>query len=220
MHYRVSSWLFSLLRVSWSKDCSHSCGDRSCLTCSILPISMQTWLISMSFFRSTSQCVVCHACAQLQAGDQSEEDLCMAAASAAVLYPCQFASAPAAAATQTAEIDLSEQSASVTDNMPDPEPTWQTCDASITPNFFFNTRALQLWILRACQQLKGGLRDKPGKSADYYHSCYCLSGLSVLQHMPGGGLIGSERNGVKQADPVVNIVCDKLQRAREYFQRI
>lgn len=24
--------------------------------------------------------------------------------------------------------------------------------------------------------------DKPGKSADYYHTCYVLSGLSVSQH--------------------------------------
>ena len=26
--------------------------------------------------------------------------------------------------------------------------------------------------------------DKPGKSRDYYHTCYTLSGLSVAQHMP------------------------------------
>lgn len=35
---------------------------------------------------------------------------------------------------------------------------------------------------RCCQQLRGGLRDKPGKSVDYYHTCYCLSGLSTAQH--------------------------------------
>jgi protein farnesyltransferase subunit beta len=28
----------------------------------------------------------------------------------------------------------------------------------------------------------GGLRDKPSKMRDYYHSCYNLSGLSVSQH--------------------------------------
>lgn len=49
----------------------------------------------------------------------------------------------------------------------------------------YNARALQCWVLRACQQLKGGLRDKPGKPPDYYHSCYCLSGLSSAQHLPG-----------------------------------
>ena len=45
----------------------------------------------------------------------------------------------------------------------------------------FNARALQGWILGCCQSEKGGLRDKPGKSADFYHTCYCLSGLSVAQ---------------------------------------
>jgi hypothetical protein len=29
---------------------------------------------------------------------------------------------------------------------------------------------------------RGGLIDKPGKSSDYYHTCYTLSGLSVAQH--------------------------------------
>ena len=35
-----------------------------------------------------------------------------------------------------------------------------------------------------CQDTRGGLVDKPGKSRDYYHTCYTLSGLSVAQHMP------------------------------------
>ncbi|KAK9379875.1 terpenoid cyclases/protein prenyltransferase alpha-alpha toroid [Kockiozyma suomiensis] len=41
---------------------------------------------------------------------------------------------------------------------------------------------LQKYILCCCQSPRGGLRDKPGKSADFYHSCYVLSGLSVVQH--------------------------------------
>ncbi|KAK7207087.1 terpenoid cyclases/protein prenyltransferase alpha-alpha toroid [Myxozyma melibiosi] len=41
---------------------------------------------------------------------------------------------------------------------------------------------LQKYILCCCQSASGGLRDKPGKSADFYHSCYVLSGLSVVQH--------------------------------------
>ncbi|KAJ3073384.1 hypothetical protein HDU98_001675 [Podochytrium sp. JEL0797] len=42
--------------------------------------------------------------------------------------------------------------------------------------------ALQEYILICCQANKGGLRDKPGKNPDFYHSCYCLSGLSIAQH--------------------------------------
>ncbi|KAK9004080.1 hypothetical protein V6N11_001892 [Hibiscus sabdariffa] len=45
----------------------------------------------------------------------------------------------------------------------------------------FNSLALQQYILLCSQDLNGGLRDKPGKSRDHYHTCYCLSGLSVCQ---------------------------------------
>ena len=49
--------------------------------------------------------------------------------------------------------------------------------------------------------LLGGLRDKPGKSADFYHTCYCLSGLSSAQHAsntvlgPPGVYVGNESCG-------------------------
>ncbi|ORY77287.1 terpenoid cyclases/protein prenyltransferase alpha-alpha toroid [Protomyces lactucae-debilis] len=46
----------------------------------------------------------------------------------------------------------------------------------------FDRSALSAYILKCCQSEKrGGLRDKPGKSADYYHTCYCLAGLSITQ---------------------------------------
>lgn len=61
---------------------------------------------------------------------------------------------------------------------------------------------LQRYILICCQHEIGGLKDKPEKSVhnldrsitprfykffnsrnpDFYHTCYCLSGLSVAQH--------------------------------------
>ena len=34
-----------------------------------------------------------------------------------------------------------------------------------------------------CQCTTGGLRDKPGKGRDYYHTCYCISGASVAATM-------------------------------------
>ncbi|KAE9449140.1 hypothetical protein C3L33_18958, partial [Rhododendron williamsianum] len=45
----------------------------------------------------------------------------------------------------------------------------------------FHSVALQQYIL-LCSQEEGGFRDKPGKHKDYYHTCYCLSGLSVCQY--------------------------------------
>lgn len=46
---------------------------------------------------------------------------------------------------------------------------------------------------------EGGLRDKPGKGRDYYHTCYCLSGLSTAQHVghpPLVGVYGGRSQGV------------------------
>ena len=44
--------------------------------------------------------------------------------------------------------------------------------------------ALQQYLLVCCQDSRGGLIDKPGKSRDFYHTCYSLSGLAVAQHNP------------------------------------
>ncbi|EIM21068.1 terpenoid cyclases/Protein prenyltransferase [Wallemia mellicola CBS 633.66] len=46
----------------------------------------------------------------------------------------------------------------------------------------YDREALQGYILNAAQTPKGGLRDKPGKNADTYHTAYNLSGLSASQH--------------------------------------
>lgn len=49
-------------------------------------------------------------------------------------------------------------------------------------DYLFDREALQEYILLCCQSNYGGLLDKPGKGPDFYHTCYCLSGLSVAQH--------------------------------------
>ncbi|RSH95268.1 CAAX farnesyltransferase (FTase) subunit beta [Saitozyma podzolica] len=49
----------------------------------------------------------------------------------------------------------------------------------------FNRVALQEFVLLAAQREaggSGGLRDKPGKRPDQYHTCNNLSGLSIAQH--------------------------------------
>ena len=81
----------------------------------------------------------------------------------------------------------------------------------------YNARALQLWLLKCCQASKGGMRDKPGKPPDYYHTCYCLSGLSSSQHF-GGFVLGPLSNKLMKADPVCNVVEHHLREALEYAQ--
>ena len=47
---------------------------------------------------------------------------------------------------------------------------------------WYNRRRLQEWVLCCCQDPRGGLKDKPDRPRDYYHTCYSLSGLSLAQH--------------------------------------
>ncbi|TBU21726.1 terpenoid cyclases/Protein prenyltransferase [Dichomitus squalens] len=54
---------------------------------------------------------------------------------------------------------------------------WDDADDSL-----FNRRALQEYILCAGQHPAGGLRDKPPKPADAYHTLYCATGLAAAQH--------------------------------------
>ncbi|ODN74446.1 hypothetical protein L202_06839 [Cryptococcus amylolentus CBS 6039] len=57
-------------------------------------------------------------------------------------------------------------------------------DVAPSPSVF-NRVALQEFTLIAAQQdagTTGGLRDKPGKRPDQYHTCNNLSGLSIAQH--------------------------------------
>jgi len=54
---------------------------------------------------------------------------------------------------------------------------WADHDESL-----FNRDALQEFILISSQSPQGGLRDKPGRPADAYHTLYNLSGLSSAQH--------------------------------------
>ena len=78
----------------------------------------------------------------------------------------------------------------------------------------FAGNALQGWILDCCQSDNGagGLRDKPGVGRDHYHTCYCLSGLSVAQHYGRCGaieVVGPETNALAKIEPMVNVVEHK-----------
>ena len=47
----------------------------------------------------------------------------------------------------------------------------------------FDQKLLQRYVLLCAQDVNGGLRDKPSKGRDFYHTCYNLSGLSASQHV-------------------------------------
>ncbi|WIA37295.1 hypothetical protein OEZ86_014233 [Tetradesmus obliquus] len=163
--------------------------------------------------RDSTQQLLERAQAAEQAAEYADQNVEIATASAAVLYPCSGAPSPPDLYTLLASPAAAAAAAAA--GVPDRSSA--EGDGSAAGNPLFNPRALQCWLLRACQQLKGGLRDKPGKSADYYHSCYCLSGLSMAQHIAGGGVVGPAQNQLPRVDPLVNVLAGKLQQAKEHF---
>ncbi|TPX33719.1 protein farnesyltransferase [Synchytrium microbalum] len=100
----------------------------------------------------------------------------------------------------------------------------------------FGRDAMQKWVIVFGQGAKGGLRDKPGKNPDYYHSCYALSGLSISQHLyrfssdtPGGFDICNDRGDVQPVfgvpnnrllptHPIHNVRFDKAVAIIKYFE--
>ncbi|XP_071801144.1 protein farnesyltransferase subunit beta-like [Asterias amurensis] len=89
----------------------------------------------------------------------------------------------------------------------------------------FDQMALQEYILLCCQHKHGGLIDKPGKARDFYHTCYCLSGLSVAQHFAAGKLankliLGPPENELKQSHPLFNIGLEPAYHANQFFSSL
>ncbi|KAL2098611.1 hypothetical protein ACEWY4_005091 [Coilia grayii] len=91
--------------------------------------------------------------------------------------------------------------------------------------WMFEQRALQEFLLLCCQCPTGGLLDKPDKLGDFYHTCYCLSGLSIAQHFscaspPLDLIIGGAHNTLAQTHPVYNVAPQKVDRALGYFRAL
>ncbi|KAJ2615491.1 CAAX farnesyltransferase (FTase) subunit beta [Coemansia sp. RSA 1365] len=118
---------------------------------------------------------------------------------------------------------------------------------SQSDGYLYDRAALQRYVLACCQDGRmGGLRDKPGKSSDLYHTLYCLSGLSLSQHymgvnpeelisdntsvygvparmmqwdaMPmGTEILGLRSNMVKPVHPVYGVSLVSLAKCIKYF---
>ena len=77
---------------------------------------------------------------------------------------------------------------------------------------------LQRYILLCAQDINGGLRDKPSKPRDFYHSCYNLSGLAVAQHVLSPQNYGHDTLGMVQPTHVIfNIRIRRLQSILQTF---
>ncbi|CAI4224667.1 unnamed protein product [Auanema sp. JU1783] len=83
----------------------------------------------------------------------------------------------------------------------------------------FNSRMLEEYILVGCQDPRGGLRDKPDKPRDLYHTCYVLSGYSVAQYysLKSGNIVGDGSNKVAPINPLFNITAESEKFATNFF---
>jgi protein farnesyltransferase subunit beta len=76
---------------------------------------------------------------------------------------------------------------------------------------------LQRYILLCAQDLKGGLRDKPSKPRDFYHSCYNLSGLSISQHYGTLKYGHDDKSRVAKTHACYNIRVERVDQVRTHF---
>lgn len=91
-------------------------------------------------------------------------------------------------------------------------------DAINMNSWLFDQYALQEYVLMCCQHPGGGLIDKPGKNRDYYHTCYCLSGLSVAQNnISNSRAVGSTSDVLPCTHPLYNVCFQGVRRAERFF---
>ncbi|CAI4059482.1 hypothetical protein SUVZ_04G1530 [Saccharomyces uvarum] len=95
----------------------------------------------------------------------------------------------------------------------------------------FNKQALRDYILCCCQaEEQPGLRDKPGKHSDFYHTNYCLLGLAITESsytcapndpphkikcVPNGQIETSELTNI---NPVYGLPIESVKRFINHFE--
>ena len=97
---------------------------------------------------------------------------------------------------------------------------WQA-NANKNASVAYNTNMLQKYILLCCQGNKGGLRDKPTKSVDIYHTMYALSGLGLSSHEDSSELNSKfdwSEYFLDDIDPIFNIRRELAQKITEHFR--
>jgi len=108
--------------------------------------------------------------------------------------------------------------------------TWIKYESEDDERWLFRQKSLQQYVLVCCQDKTGGVIDKPGKSRDFYHTCYGLSGLSIAQHNNNSStllqsfisptVLGDESNLLQVTDAIWNVDPQKLQKAFQYFSEM
>jgi protein farnesyltransferase subunit beta len=94
---------------------------------------------------------------------------------------------------------------------------WLQPETDAPKSLLMDEGMLQRYILLCAQDVNGGLRDKPSKTRDFYHSCYNLSGLSVSQHYASLAFGHPSSTLVAKTHPVYNLRIDRVEKVLKYF---
>lgn len=86
-------------------------------------------------------------------------------------------------------------------------------DTPTAPFLLCDAPMLERYILLCAQDVQGGLRDKPSKPRDFYHTCYNLSGLTLAQNYGSAdGTYGdATQTKLPQTHPCYNIRLERVQ---------
>ena len=109
-------------------------------------------------------------------------------------------------------------STSTTNNADDSDNNNNSPPPNLPFPLLYDVFLLERYILLCAQEVTGGLRDKPSKPRDFYHTCYNLSGLSIAQHSSSDDENETEKSGfgdpkqtlVEQTHPCYNIRIDRV----------
>ncbi|KAF9071570.1 terpenoid cyclases/protein prenyltransferase alpha-alpha toroid [Rhodocollybia butyracea] len=82
----------------------------------------------------------------------------------------------------------------------------------------WNPEGLKEYILFAAQHSAGGLRDKPPKTSDLYHTLYCLAGLSAAEYSIQSFSSTPQSSALNATDPLFNLTRTHAEGMIEYFR--
>lgn len=122
--------------------------------------------------------------------------------------------AMAIVAAQEQRTRLGQTTSTGYDESGDPWLQENTSSSAYNLGVLFDRPMLERYILLCSQDINGGLRDKPSKTRDFYHSCYTLSGLSVAQYCQSPddrGDFGHTSTRVAMTHPVFNLRCERVR---------
>jgi protein farnesyltransferase subunit beta len=85
----------------------------------------------------------------------------------------------------------------------------------------YDEQRLQVYILECCQEEQGGLRDKPGKDEDIYHTMYGLAGLAMASQdfqEAQTNVYNWKNYFLEEMDPIHNVPRFKVNKFLMYFR--